>query len=156
LGYPPSTADAYRLSATSPRSSSHSPVPHSYGEQIPGGVAGAAVAGTTQYTPTHSRDGSFSTQAFERPPSTVLTGADQRPVTPGTESAPVEGSSTPAASAKAREAFQNRRRSALYAQNAGEEEGEEDIIMPSNATAVRSTVPPSAWGVPPPAYTPDN
>jgi hypothetical protein len=117
------------------------------------------VAATTQYTPTHSRDGSFSTQALVHPPSTVLTGADQRPVTPSSASAPMEGPSTgssPAASAKAREAFQNRRRSALYAQNAGEDEGEEDIIMPSNATAVRSTVPPSAWGVPPPAYTPDN
>ena len=156
LGYPPSTADAYRLSATSPISSSHSPVSHSFGEQISGG---AAVAATTQYTPTHSRDGSFSTQPLGRPPSTALTGADQRPVTPGAASAPMEGPSTgpsPAASAKAREAFQNSRRSALYAQNAGEEEGEEDIIMPSSATVVRSTVPPSAWGVPPPAYTPDN
>jgi len=136
-----------------------SPVPHSYGEQIPGEAAGAAVAATTQYTPTHSRDGSLSTQALGRPPSTVLIGTDQRPATPGSASAPVEGFSTglsPAASAKARESFQNRRRSALYAQNVDEGEGEEDIIMPSNATAVRSTVPPSAWGVPPPAYTPDN
>jgi hypothetical protein len=134
-----------------------SPNSHAFGDQVAALVAGTPVVATTQYTPTHSRDGSFSTQAPGHPPSAVLTGVDQRPLTPSSTSL-VEGSPTgvpSATNAKAREAFQHRRRSALYAQNPGGGEGEEDIIMPSNATALRSTVPPSAWGAPPPAYTPD-
>ena len=116
----------------------------------------ATGAGATQYTPTHSRDGSFSTQAPGRPPSTVPGGPDHSslPISPlypaqGSSSEPPAGTS-----AKSREAFQHRRRSALYTQNAGEGEDDEDIVIPANATVVRSTVPPSAWGAPPPAYSP--
>ena len=65
-----------------------------------------------------------------------------------------------AASAKAHEAHLYRR-SALYTQNAEDtgpagQHDDGDIVMPTNAHVVRSTVPPSAWGAPPPAYTPDH
>ncbi|KIM33512.1 hypothetical protein M408DRAFT_155763 [Serendipita vermifera MAFF 305830] len=151
LGYPPSDADVYRRSAASPASGSHilSRTSQSPGDHIVETMAGAGVA--TQYTPTHSRDGSFSTQAPGRPPSSHHQPHLASPSSHMEDPSPNEPTAT--SSAKAREAFQHRRRSALYAQNAGEEDGE-DIIIPANAQPVRSTVPPSAWGVPPPAYSP--
>ncbi|KAG8861598.1 hypothetical protein FRB91_003721 [Serendipita sp. 411] len=155
---------------------------------LTGGVApvGAMSAiGTTQYTPTHSRAGSFVTQdPTGRPQSATFSAigsggaASRRAQSPEFSSAsPISGdgrgspsiiysatesSQAPmssAASAKAREAFQNRR-SALYAQNQGEEGepyAQDDIVMPANATRLRSAAPPpSAWAGPPPAYTPDH
>jgi len=87
----------------------------------------------------------------------MASGVDQpRSVTPASVSPfqPGEASSSgvsPAASAKAREAFQSRQRSALYAQNAGEGEVDNDVVSPANAGAVRPTNLPSE---PPPAYSP--
>ncbi|CCA73575.1 hypothetical protein PIIN_07527 [Serendipita indica DSM 11827] len=146
-------------------------------------LTGGAAA--TQYTPTHSRAGSTSTGFQPRPLSAVTSSAGggaagvgaamsrlPPPSSDGYGSRPgsamageygQEGSvgtgMSAAASAKAREAYQHRR-SALYTQNAEDvgpagQHDDGDIVMPTNAHAVRSTVPPSAWTVPPPAYTPD-
>ncbi|KAG8802767.1 hypothetical protein FRC17_006341 [Serendipita sp. 399] len=150
------------------------------------GAAPAAMSGigTTQYTPTHSRPGSIITQDVGRPHSSA--GGVSRQVHSPDFSRPEssspgsgDGRTTPsliysateysqpamssAASAKAREAFQNRR-SALHAQNQGDERGQyvqdDDIIVPAGASRLRSAdPPPSAWAGapsgPPPAYTPD-
>jgi hypothetical protein len=122
----------------------------------------AGRAPTTQYTPTHSRIGSQSEFNAGRPLSMVPSTHDPTTVSrPGSRpgsAVPPEASSSnlppeSAGSAKAREAFQHRR--ALIAQNAAEGD-DGDIIIPENANAVRGNVPPSAWTMPPPAYSPDS
>ncbi|PVF99702.1 hypothetical protein CPB86DRAFT_774166 [Serendipita vermifera] len=159
-GYPPSSAGPYPEYAMSSPSDRRISSPNGFSahQDMDLSALAAGRAATTQYTPTHSRAGSQLTHDPARPHSMVLSAHDPTTLSRPNSAVPPEASSSnlapeSAASAKAREAYQHRR--ALIAQNAAEGD-DGDIIIPENAQAVRGNVPPSAWAMPPPAYSPDS